>query len=80
MSIWTKTPNKSLLKPIKDKEGEFHKYTAKDRKYTIAAITVTMSKFGPSGSLKSANIILEHAMAVIAKINREAFFDLKYMW
>lgn len=59
---------------------ELDKYSAKDKKYRIAAITVTMSKFGPSGSLKKKNINLEHARAVIPKINNEIFFDLKYMF
>jgi hypothetical protein len=45
-----------------------------------AAITVTISKFGPSGSLKSANITLEHTIDVIAKISSETFFDMKYIF
>lgn len=34
----------------------------------------TMSKFGPSESLKSANNALENATAVIARIIKEMFF------
>ena len=36
-----------------------------------AAIPVTTRRFGPSGSWKNANIILEHATAVIARISKE---------
>ena len=39
-----------------------------------------MNKFGPSGSLKSANITLEHTMAVMPKISNEVFFELKYIF
>lgn len=44
-----------------------------------AASTVTIRRFGPSGSLKNVNMILEHTMAVIPKIRSEIFFDLKYI-
>src|SRR5262249_27418473 len=36
-----------------------------------AAIPVTTRRFGPSGSWKNANIILEHTTAVIARISKE---------
>jgi len=51
----------------------------KDRKYIIAAITITTRRFGPSGSSKKKNIALEHAIDVIPKISNEVFFDLKYI-
>jgi hypothetical protein len=54
---------------------EQYEYTAKDKTYKIAAITMTMSKFGPSGSLKDKNIVLEHAMDVMANIMSEIFLD-----
>src|SRR3977135_3169703 len=41
-----------------------------------AAIPVTTRRFGPSGSWKNANIILEHATAVIARISKELFLKL----
>ena len=72
-----KITNKSLLRPLI--EGP-NKYTTKvDKTYTITAIPMTMSKFGPSGSLKNQNIALEHAIAVIAKISNEVLFDLKFI-
>jgi hypothetical protein len=46
----------------------------------IAAIPITTSKFGPSGSLKRKNITLEHRMDVIPKISNEVLFDLKYIF
>src|SRR4029077_9318596 len=42
-----------------------------------AAIPVTTRRFGPSGSWKNANITLEHATAVIARISKELFLKLK---
>lgn len=45
----------------------------------MPAMTVTMSKFGPSGSLNVANITREHTMAVTAKMTNETVFDLKYI-
>lgn len=39
-----------------------------------------MSKFEPSGSLKNANIVLEHRMDVIPRISNEIFLDLKCMF
>jgi hypothetical protein len=45
----------------------------------IAAITITISKFGPSGSLRSENNTLEHAIAVRARIRNEVFFEAKYI-
>jgi hypothetical protein len=68
--------NESFLKPLIEK---LNKYTARDKKYTIAAVTKTISKFGPSGSLKSTNIALEQIIEVMPKIINEILFDLKYM-
>jgi hypothetical protein len=69
--------NRSFLRPVAE---ELNKNTGKDKKYMIAAITVTTNKFGPSGSLKNKNIVLEHTMEVILRISKEVFFDLKYMF
>ena len=79
--IWTKIASRSLLRPVlmATTDGR-NKYTVKDKKYRTSANTVTMSKFGPSGSLKKKNIALEHTRAVMAKIINEVFFDLKYMF
>ena len=78
-----KIANKSLLRPVNDKDGRvegFNKYTAKDKKYTITAIPITTNKFGPSGSLKNKNITLEHTIDVTPKMSNGIFFDLKYMY
>lgn len=56
-----------------------NKYTGKDRRYRNNAITVTISKFGPSGSLNNKNIVLEHAIAVMPKISNEIFFDIGFI-
>ncbi len=55
-------------------------YTAKDKKYTASARPTTTKRFGPSGSLKKKNSILEQMMAVAANIITEIFFDLKYIF
>ena len=57
-----------------------NKYVAKDKKYIATATPITTRRFGPSGSLKNKNIFLEHAIAVIPKISKEIFFDLKYIF
>lgn len=43
-----------------------------------SAKPATIRRFGPSGSLKKKNSILEQMMAVAANIINEIFFDLKY--
>jgi hypothetical protein len=53
-------------------------YAAKDKKYIASARPATIIRFGPSGSLKKTNSILEQMIAVTAKIINEVFFDLKY--
>lgn len=53
-------------------------YAAVDKIYTASAITATIKRFGPSGSLKKKNNIREQTIAVAAKITNEIFFDLKY--
>ena len=68
--------DKSLFFPVKEGMSESANV---ERKYTIAAATVTMSKFGPSGSLKKKNIALEDTRAVMIKIIIEVFFDLKFI-
>ena len=72
--IWMKITNNSLLRPLI--EGP-NKYPSKDKTYTVTANTVTMSKFGPSGSLRNEKNALEHTIAVIPNISNEVFFDLK---
>ena len=52
-------------------------YAAKDKRYTTIAKAVTIKRFGPSGSLKKKNSILEQMMAVTPSIINEIFFDLK---
>lgn len=70
--------SKSLFRLINEKE--FDKYRVKDKKYMIAASPITISKFGPSGSLINMNDTLENTIAVIARIINEIFLDLKYMF
>ena len=52
-------------------------YAAKDKRYTTIAKAATIKRFGPSGSLKKKNSILEQMMAVTPSIINEIFFDLK---
>ena len=47
------------------------------RAYITAAVPATMRRFGPSGSLKNMNSILEHKRAVMPKMNRGVFFGVK---
>jgi hypothetical protein len=56
-----------------------NEYASKERQYIITAIPITMSRFGPSGSSKNRNIVLEHRMDAIPKMRRDVFFDLKCM-
>jgi hypothetical protein len=75
-----RTANKSFLGFLFGfAEGQY-KYAATDKKYMIIAVTTTMSKFGPSGSLKSENKSLEQTRDVIPKISNGVFFDLKCIW
>ena len=46
----------------------------------IAAITMTTSKFGPSGSSKKKNIALEHIIDVSPRITNNVFFELKFIF
>lgn len=71
-----KIASTSLLKPVNE---NLHTYVIRDKKYMTDAITVTIRRFGPSGSSKNTNIALEHMRAVIPKISNEIFFDVKYM-
>jgi len=70
---------KSLLRPVSNEGKGYNKYAATDKKYTIAAVPTTTSKFGPSGSLKKKNSAREQRIDVTARISNEIFFDLKYM-
>src|SRR5688572_24868140 len=67
--------NKSFLRLV---VGALKKYTAKDKRNIMTAIPVTISKFGPSGSLKSKNINLENRIDVAPNISKGILFDLKY--
>ncbi len=55
---------------------EVNAYAANERRYTNAAVTMTMSKFGPSGSLKKKNSALEHTRDVIPRSSNEVLFEL----
>jgi hypothetical protein len=55
-------------------------YAAKDKRYTTIAKAATIKRFGPSGSLKKKNSILEQMMAVAPSSINEIFFDLKYIF
>lgn len=67
------------MSPESDVGARLNTYIINDRKYKIAAITVTTRRFGPSGSSKKANITLEHTIAVMPEMSREVHFDLKYI-
>lgn len=69
--------NKSVLRDVNDKG--LNRCTANDKKYMIAAITVTTRRFGPSGSSKKKNIVLEQIIDVMNKIKSGILFDLKYI-
>jgi hypothetical protein len=43
------------------------------------AMTVTISKLGPSGSLKSEKSTFENTIEPIAKVINEVFLGLKYI-
>ncbi len=53
-------------------------YAAEDKINTVSARAATINRFGPSGSLKKKNNILEQTIAVAANIINEICFDLKY--
>ncbi len=55
-----------------------NRYAANDKRYIASAKMATINTFGPSGSLKKKNIVLEQTMAVAANMINETFFDLKY--
>lgn len=55
-----------------------NRYIAEDKRYTSSAKPKTIKRFGPSGSLKKKNNILEQMMAVAANSINEILFDLKY--
>jgi hypothetical protein len=74
-NIWIKIASKSFFEPER-----LDTYDARDKKYTIPAVTTTIRRFGPSGSLKKKNIAPEDMRAVIPKINSAVFFDLKFIF
>lgn len=45
----------------------------------IVAITVTISKFGPSGSFTKENIILDANNDDIPRMSNEVLLDFKYI-
>ncbi len=75
-TICTKRPSQNLLGCVAE---ELNPYATRDTAYTIAAIPMTTSKLGPSGSLKNHSITLEHTRAVRPSINNKFFFDLNNM-
>jgi hypothetical protein len=44
-----------------------------------AAMTRTIKRFGPSGSLKKKNIVLEHTVAVRPRVSSVLFFDIDFI-
>ena len=50
-----------------------------DAPYRIRASTVTMRRFGPSGSCKKKNNVLEHRNAVITRRSKDFFVDANGM-
>src|SRR6516162_5480160 len=80
MIICMQSAERSLLSPVGKGMND---HTSNDEKYRIAASPVTTSKFGPSGSLKKKNNVLEHTTAVIPSVSNDVFFDAKdiaVMW
>jgi hypothetical protein len=45
-------------------------YITRDKKYTITAVTVTMRRFGPSGSSKKKNIVREQMREDAMRVRR----------
>ena len=74
-----KITTKSLISDVGDKGRALYKYTAKDNKYIMIAITTTTRRFGPSGSLKNKNITLEHTKDVAPNMSSGVFLNLKYI-
>src|SRR6185295_8785431 len=70
-----KTANTSFLGSDK-----LNKYIDKDKKYNTTAAPTTISRFGPSGSLKNTNITLENTSDVTPRIINEVFFDFKFIF
>ena len=69
-----KITNRSFPRPPFFKD--LNTYAVKDKKYTTTVATITIKRFGPSGSVKNENIALERTRAVTAKMSNETFFDL----
>lgn len=69
-----RTASQNLLRLLAEKLGA---YAVKDAAHTTAATTRTMSKFGPSGSLKKKNKALAPAIAIIARIRNWISFEAK---
>lgn len=64
------TASQNLLDSLAE---EPNAYAVRDTVYTIAVATRTTSKFGPSGSLKKANSVLENTTEVMPKMSSERF-------
>ena len=52
-----------------------NRHTMNDAPYRTSASTVTMRRFGPSGSWKKKNNALEHTSAVTTKTSKGIRFD-----
>ena len=79
MSIWIKMSDRSFLRWVCGVRERcwsviFLKvksvYITRDKKYTITAITVTMRRFGPSGSSKKKNIVREQMREDAMRVRR----------
>lgn len=69
-----RTASQNLLRLLAENLGA---YAVKDAAHTTAATTRTMSKFGPSESLKKKNKVLAPATAVVARMNSGICFEAK---
>lgn len=73
-SSWIHSAMRNLLELVSDVE-KFGVYITKDAMYKMIAIPTTMSRFGPSGSLKNTNSNRESVRDVSPRIIAETFFD-----
>jgi len=74
-SIWIQIASKSFLRVV-----NLDVYATNDTTYSTAAITTTMSRLGPSGSLKNENSALEHTRAVMPRMSSVVFFDMEFIF
>lgn len=64
---------------MSDEDKGLNKYIVKVKKYITKVNTVTMKRFGPSGSSIKKNITREHSRDVINKIRKDIFFEERCM-